>query len=283
MKWTKRCILFVALACATVSARHECRAGHVSDSDINLGGSFTGSVGLGSGSNLTLGSNAISGNYKQHVVFFNTNIGFSAQNQSASLSSAGAAINTNDATATANLTYDNFTPPTPQTLNSFNANLTGSTVAPLTINSGSISMNTSVGTLALTPTFNGSISGITFSSSGTPADVSSDSGVIDGTFSAVLNGSVTGNLNVLGANLGLGTLYTLPTNTVVTFSAAIPIADLALSDTGVPFGGFPDHHAEEQHAGRFLLGAFHAADSVRVHCGSFHQRELQPQQQLQRW
>ena len=60
--------------------------------------------------------------------------------------------------------------------------------------------------------------------------------LVPGTFSVVLNGSVTGNLSLIGS---IGTLYTLPTNTVITFAGSLPIVDLQTSDTGVPFGAFP--------------------------------------------
>ncbi|HEY4309347.1 MAG TPA: PEP-CTERM sorting domain-containing protein [Pirellulales bacterium] len=201
-------------------------------------GTFSSSVTIATGSDLALGSNAISGNYKQHVVFFNTNIGFSAQNQTSSLtlSPSPVTVNATDGSGTANLTYDDLTPGTPQMLNSFSTNLSGSTNTGLTINAGGISMSTSVGTLTLTPTFSGSIKNISFTSSGS-ADASNGA-AIDGTYSVTLNGSVTGSLSVLGVPLNIGTLYTLPTDTVVTFDGTLPIADLTTADTGVPFGPF---------------------------------------------
>ncbi|HVU87056.1 MAG TPA: hypothetical protein VHD36_07030 [Pirellulales bacterium] len=253
MIWkTSRTLLAAAIAASSVVlAAGALRAATVT-STVLLGppngagnlGNVTASLSLGSGSTLALGSNAISGNYKQHIVFVNTNIGFSAQNQTStlSLSPSTVSLSTSNASGTASLTYDNVTPGTPQILNSLNANLSDGTVTPFGINASGISMGTSVGTFTLTPTFSGSISGVTFTSSG-PATVSGGNpgnALVPGTFSILLNGSVTGSLNVLGINLNVGTLFTLPTNTQVTFSGSLPIADLQTSDTGVPFGAFPD-------------------------------------------
>jgi hypothetical protein len=248
IRTTCRILLRAALGAAVpfVLAASAAQATPV-DSTILLGpangagnaGTFSASVSLGSGSSLALGASAISGNYKQHIVFVNTNIGFSAQNQTASLSlsPSSVSISTSNSSGSADLSYDDVTPGTPQTLNAFSANLSDGASAGLTINSTGISMSTSVGTFTLTPTFTGSLSGVSFTSSAS-ADASSDAAIIPGTFSVILNGSVTGSLNVLGANLSVGTLFTLPTNTVVSFAGDLP-SGVALSDTGVPFGNNP--------------------------------------------
>ena len=100
-------------------------------------------------------------------------------------------------------------------------------------------MSTSLGNVTMTPTFSGTISGIKFTSSAS-ADASSGVAGIPGTYAVTLNGSVTGVLSVpIVGNVSIGTLYTLPTNTVVTFDGALPVG-INLTDTGVPFGGFPD-------------------------------------------
>ena len=99
-------------------------------------------------------------------------------------------------------------------------------------------MSTSLGTFNLTPQFNGTLSNLTFTSSG-PADATPGSALIFGTYSAFINGSVTASLSVAGLfNIGLGTIYTFPTNTVVSFSGEIP-SFVNLSDTGHPFGANP--------------------------------------------
>ncbi len=251
MIWkTSRTLLAAAIAASSVVlAAGSVRAASVT-STVLLGppngsgnlGNVTASLSLGSGSQLALGSNAISGNYKQHVVFFNTNIGFSAANQTSNLSlnPATVSLSTSDASGNMSLTYDNVSPGTPEMLNSLDLNLSDGSSTNFGINATGISMSTSVGTFTLTPTFSGSISGVSFTSS-SPAVVSNGNpgnALVDGTFSVTLNGSVSGSLNVLGVNLSVGTLYTLPTNTVVTFAGSLPIADLQTSDTGVPYGPF---------------------------------------------
>jgi hypothetical protein len=198
-------------------------------------GTFSGTVGLGSGSQLALGSSAISGNYKQHIVFTNANIGFSAQNQTAPLSMTATSISTNNASGNVSLTYDDVTPGTPQTINTLSANLSDGASAGLTINSGGIAMSTSVGTFTLTPTFSGTLSGVSFTSTG-PASVGGNGGgsITPGNFTVILNGSVTGSLSVLGIPLSIGTLFTLPTNTMVTFAGALP-STVTTSDLQTPF------------------------------------------------
>ena len=199
------------------------------NSPANIG-AFSGTVSLGSGSQLQLGSNAISGNYKQHIVFTNANIGFSAQNQNSNLSMNNATLTTTNASGNVSLQYDDVTPGTPLNENSLTANLSDGASAGLTINAGGISMSTSVGTFILTPTFTGTLSGLTFASTG-PASANNP---IPGNFTALINGSVTGSLSVLGIPLNIGTLYTFPTNTPVTFAGILPQVD-TLSDLQTPF------------------------------------------------
>lgn len=264
MIWrTSRETFLAALGAALVMLAGTNARGVTIDSSILLGpsngagnvGNFSGTLSLGSGSQLQLGSNAISGNYQQHLVFFNSNIGFSAQNQTANLTlnPSSISMSTNNSSGTADLSYDNVAPGSPQTLNSFNANLSDGAVANVQINSSAIAMSTSLGTFNLTPQFNGTLSGISFASS-QGVDVSGGGSLIPGTFSAVINGSVTGSLSVAGLfNIGLGTLYQFPTNTVVTFDGALPSA-VVLSDTGVPFPG-----AETNTDKNNLLADFNAA------------------------
>ena len=102
------------------------------DSTILLGpangagnaGTFSASVSLGSGSlcpapvryPATTSSTSFSST---------RNIGFSAQNQTASLSlsPSSVSISTSNSSGSADLSYDDVTPGTPQTLNAFSANL----------------------------------------------------------------------------------------------------------------------------------------------------------------
>lgn len=198
-------------------------------------GTFSGTVSLGPGSSLALGNSAIAGNYKQHVLFTNTNIGFSAANTNATLSMSNLSISTANNQGNVNLTYDNVSPGSPLLLNSFSSVLSDGVTTNMTINSTSIPMSTSLGTFNLTPTFNGTIKNISFTSSPGSTDVSMG-GLVNGTYSVTLNGSVTGQLSVAGLfNISVGTLYTLPTDTVVTFVGQLPIG-VGLSDTGQPYG-----------------------------------------------
>ncbi|HEY2841013.1 MAG TPA: hypothetical protein VGJ26_17800 [Pirellulales bacterium] len=244
MTWTPRRSLrqaaFYAAALALLVVGQS-RATTV-NSTIALGGAgntgtFSGTVSLGSGSQIQLGAGAIAGNYKQHALFLNTNIGFSAQNESAnlSLSPSSISVSTSSNQGTANLTYDNVTPGAPETLNSFSSVLSDGVVKSMTINSGGLNVGTSIGTFTLTPTFSGTIKNITFQSTGT-ADVTGGGNLIDGNYSVTLNGSVTGVLNVLGINISVGTLYTLDPDTVVSFAGSLPIG-VTLADTGLPYGG----------------------------------------------
>jgi hypothetical protein len=244
---TKRGLSFAALCASAVLALATSQSRASTISNIGLGpanggsiGTFSATVALGSGSTLALGNNAISGNYKQHIVFINTNTGFSASNQTAglSLSPSTVSMSTINSSGTANLTYDPHTPPSPIHLNSMSANLSDGAIAGLTINSSPINMSTSIGTFALTPTFNGTLSGVSFTST-SDTDITTGGAIIPGNFTVILNGSVTGSLSVLGIPISIGTLFTLPTNTAVTFAGGLPTI-LALSDTGVPHGGNPN-------------------------------------------
>jgi PEP-CTERM motif len=202
-------------------------------------GTFSGTVSLGSGSTLALGANAIAGNYKQHTSVFglgvNTNFGFSAANQTSNLSMNSVNMSSNNASGTAVMDYDDVTPGTPTQLDSLTTNLSDGSSAGLTINASGISMSTSIGSFTLTPTFSGTLTNVSFTSNGTSGIGGNGGGSdIPGTFSVTLNGSVTGSLSVLGIPISVGTLYTLPTNTVVTFAGALP-ATVTTTDLQKPF------------------------------------------------
>ena len=234
---TSRSLLFAALGAAlsVALAAGPARAVVVS-ANIGLGppnggpnGSFSGTMGLGPGSQLVLGSNAISGNYKQHVVFVNTNFGFSAQNQTSTLSASSTTISTTNGSGNTNLSFDNVTPGTPTNVNSFSALLSDSASAPIQINGSSINLSISgIITLGLTTQFNGTLSNVTFTATG-PASVSGGVANMPGNYGVTLAGSVTGNLSVVG---NIGTLATIPP-TVLTFPGILP-ANVVTSDLGVP-------------------------------------------------
>jgi hypothetical protein len=252
MSWTTRRFLplaaFFAVPFVLLVAAHASAA--IVNSTVFLGpangagniGSFSANVSLGAGSALQLGPSAVAGNYKQRTVVFgvpiNTNIGFSAQNATGNLTLNPSTIGVSTAnnTGTANLDYDNFSPGSPLILQSFSSVLSDGVVTNMQINSTSIPLTASGISLSLVPQFNGTIKNISFSSTGN-VDVSGGGGLIPGNYSVTLNGSVTGTLFLLGANIGsTGTLFTLPTDTQVTFAGTLPVG-VALSDTGIPFGG----------------------------------------------
>jgi len=243
MSWTtcRSLLAGTVVAALLLSVATQSRAAIV-NSTINLGpvngagnlGTFSANVTLGAGSQLQLGAGAINGRYQQGLLFTHTNIDFSAQNTTAnlSLSPSSIGVSTSNNSGTASLDYDNLTPGTPIAIQSFSSVLSAGVVTPMTINSTGISMSTSAGTYTLTPTFSGSIKNISFSSTGSDGGT----GLVPGNYSVTLNGSVSGVLNVIGINISVGTLYTLPADTVVTFAGTLPVG-VALSDTGVPFGG----------------------------------------------
>ncbi len=145
------------------------------------------------------------------------------------------------ASGSANITYDDLTPGTPQNLNSLNADFNGAgganqntnfsmNISPLVITIGGL------GNANLQLTFNGTITDATFASSGgstaTPY-------AIPGTLNLTMQGTVSGTLvNILGIsgfNLGLGTLFTLGSTTIPVITT-LP-GNMLLTDLGA--GPFP--------------------------------------------
>ena len=234
---TSRSLLFAALGAAlsVALAAGPARAVVVS-ANIGLGppnggpnGSFSGTMGLGPGSQLVLGSNAISGNYKQHVVFVNTNFGFSAQNQTSTLRQARPPSRRPTAAATRTSRSTMSHPVRRRTSTRLCALLSDSASAPIQINGSSINLSISgIITLGLTTQFNGTLSNVTFTATG-PASVSGGVANMPGNYGVTLAGSVTGNLSVVG---NIGTLATIPP-TVLTFPGILP-ANVVTSDLGVP-------------------------------------------------
>ncbi len=225
-------------------AADNARAGTMT-STISLGppntGTFSGTLTGQPGSSLYLGT--VSGNFRQYLGSIlghpqYANFGISAQNQSTGLSIGTSTISTNSSSGTANLQYDNLAPGTPEILNSISANLSDGASSPISINtSGSISVSFgSLGSFPLTMQLqNGTISGITFTSTAGTSD--NPNYIIPGNYTAVLNGHVEG---FIGLPLGLGTLdignlFTLP-GTPIVFPGVLP-GTTTLSDIGV--GSFP--------------------------------------------
>ena len=163
--------------------------------------------------------NGVSGTYKQWVpapfgLGFHTNIGISAGNQTVGLSvpttSASSA-----SSATTTIQFDPNSPPSPYSVDSLNANLLGGSGIPINLNVNPINVTVAgVVSFGLQLNFSGSLSSLTFTSSG-PSDATTGVYNVPGTFHATLQGSVTGTLVSvpLVGSIGLGTVYTLAPTT----------------------------------------------------------------------
>jgi hypothetical protein len=213
-------------------------------SAVNLpNGSFSTTLS-GTGSATITGA---SGNYRDwtSLGFFgwqSVNVGLSASNQTVGVSMPNVNIANSVASGSANITFDDVTPPTEISLDSLNADLNGVggsnqnynfsiNISPMTVNIGGL------GNASLALAMSGMITNATFTSTGgSPAN----SYAIPGNLDLTIQGAVTGSLNNilgLGINVGLGTLYTLaPT----TFSIATVLpGNMLLTDLSGGVGPFP--------------------------------------------
>ena len=99
-------------------------------SNIGVGGTFN--TTLTGGGTATL--NSASGTLRQWLGFFHINIGISANTQTVGLSVPTVNPGTMSAGGNVDMTYDNFTPGTPSSINSVNVDLNGNTNIPITVN-----------------------------------------------------------------------------------------------------------------------------------------------------
>jgi hypothetical protein len=211
-------------------------------------GNFTATLSGGAGSQLTIGS--VAGNYKAHIVVSifstNSNISVAAGSQTKALTIGSATLNTSNATGLANLLYDNHTPGTPEILNSLSATDPASSAE--TISASGVNFTVNGGGVSANLAFNGTLSNVSFASSGSATPAAYGSPGIPGTYSATISGTVTGTVPIsitlpspFGTiNLGsvsLGTLDTL-TPATISFPGNLP-GNIALSDTGIPHGANP--------------------------------------------
>ena len=219
------------LAVAVVLAGGHSQAVTVT-STINLGvpgniGTFSGVLSGAPGSSLHIGS--LTGNYKLHtnaipfvVAAMNTNLPFSATNQNTGLTVTGGTLSSTNTSGTAVLDYDNFTPGTPQVLQSISSVLSDGSSLPVNITTASaitinIPYNLGFGLsgnipLSLTAAFAGTVKNVTFTSSGSTADPGFYAS--PGTFAVTFGGTLNGNL----AGIAINNLYVLP-DTVITTAA----------------------------------------------------------------
>ena len=177
-------------------------------SDINVAGPFSASLN-GSG---TLNLQSVSGNYQQGLVFTHANAALSASPQNVPLTFTPVNASNLPASGSVNMTYDNVTPGTPESLNSVGMDLNGAdgsnTNIPFTVTSGSVTINVAgLANIGVIFTLNGTISDLRFDSP-TPAPVSGGSFLSSGTFSAMIGGTVTAHTSGL-INVSLGTVDTI--------------------------------------------------------------------------
>ncbi len=191
------------------------------NSSIPVAGTFDATLGGSGVANLA----SASGTFRQWLGFFHTNINVSASAQTVGLTIPNVNPGTMAATGNVDMDYDDFTPGTPQFINSFNADLNGATTIPFAINVGALTINTSLGNFQLQLAVSGNITDIAFNSTGGDPVLGGNGGTYDvpGDFLITLNANVTGQLvNVpLIGSVNLGTITTIP-STVLPFSATLP-------------------------------------------------------------
>jgi PEP-CTERM motif len=177
-------------------------------SAINVAGPFSAQLN-GSG---TLHLQSASGNYQQGLLFGHTNASLSAAPQDVPLTFSPVNASNLPASGSINMTYDNLTPGTPESINSVGLDLNGAdgsnTNIPFTVTSNSVTINVAgLANIGVIFTMNGTLSDLRFDSS-TPAPVSGGVFSSSGTFSAMLGGTVTAHTSGL-VNISLGTVDTV--------------------------------------------------------------------------
>jgi len=228
----------VALAALVVLAYATHASATVVNSNIPVSGPFSAKL-TGSGNASITGA---SGQFWQWTLFTHTKLNVSAGAQSVPLTMNPVNATNMPASGTVNLDYDDVTPGTPINLNSFVGDLNGAggsnTNIPFTINAGNMTINVqNLGNFQLKLTINGTISDLTFASTGGYLGIDNTGAFANpGDFTAVIGGSVTGqlvNVPLLGT-INLGTLTTLaPTPTV--FSGGVAgVATLSDLQGGAP-------------------------------------------------
>ncbi len=232
-------VAFVAVAALALHTRLASAATVSSGVSLNTGNFSTTISGTGSAT-VTGGG----GNYRQwaslgFLGWQSTNIGVSLSNQTVGIHMSNVNVNA-PASGSANLTFDDNTPPTPISLDSLDADLNGAGgsnqnynfsigIDPISISVAGI-LSTSI---ALT--VNGTITDAVFHSTGGSAPGAVYS--IPGNLDLTLQGSVTGVLDPGGLNINLGTIYTLAPTTLST-AVALP-GLMVLTDLSGGAGPFP--------------------------------------------
>ena len=233
-------VAFVAVAALALHTRQA--SATAVTSGVNLpSGSFSTTISGGGTANLT----GASGNYRNWVSlgflgWQSVNTGISAANQTVGVTMGNINILNAPASGSANITFDDLTPPTPIALNSLSADLNGAgganqnynfniSVAPLTVNIGGL------GNASLALSVAGQITDATFTS--TNSSLANPSYFIDGNLSLTMQGNVTGVLTFLGIPINLGTVYTLAPSA---FNVATTLpGNMVLTDLSGGLGPFP--------------------------------------------
>jgi MYXO-CTERM domain-containing protein len=221
------------LGAALVLGSAPARAANI---NVPLSGIFNAGV-TGSGS-ATL--NSASGTFKQWLVFTHANINVSAAKQTVGLNVAPVGAKNYGASGNSNLDYVedvNLGGPTPIQVNSLSADLTDSVINfDLTV--GNIKINTSLGNFDLALTFDGQVDDLDFVGTGASAPGAFYN--VPGNYEAILNGKVNGTLvgvPIIG-NVNLGTLFTLPANTMISVPGSLP-GIVSLADGSGGSGPYP--------------------------------------------
>jgi hypothetical protein len=177
-------------------------------SNIGVGGTFN--TTLTGGGTATL--NSASGTLRQWLGFFHINIGISANTQTVGLSVPTVNPGTMSAGGNVDMTYDNFTPGTPSSINSVNVDLNGNTNIPITVNVAPIAIQIAgFANANVVLSVSGTITDVDFVSTGVSAVSGGNPGTfsVPGNFLASFQGNVTGTVTNLPLGLGninLGTL-----------------------------------------------------------------------------
>lgn len=194
-------------------------------SNIPVTGNFQANIGVTGTADL----HSASGTFKQWLLFTHANINVSAGAQSVGVNlTSSPNVNVNGS-GVVGMTYDNFTPGTPQSLDTVNIDINGAGGGNTPINFDlsvqPLNINTSLGTFQLQLSVDAAITDLVFNSSGATSVIGGNGGVYlsPGTLGAVLNGTVSGqliNVPILGT-INLGTLYNIA-NAPLNFAVPLP-------------------------------------------------------------
>jgi hypothetical protein len=212
------------LAAACFALPHVAHAASVT-STIPVAGNFQSGIGVTGNAQL----HSASGTFRQWLLFTHANIAVSAGAQTVGVNLTSSPNLNVNGSGTVGMTYDDFTPGTPQTINSVNIDINGAGGANTPINFdlsvNNLNISTSLGTFQLQLSVDAAITDLVFNSSGATSVLGGNGGgyVSPGTLGATLNGIVTGrlvNVPILGT-LNLGTLFNI-VNAPLAFAVPLP-------------------------------------------------------------